>query len=390
MKGKDIICVASADWDAMWVNAQHLMHRLSVDNRICYINNPGLRPPGNSGADLSKIFRRLRGWFQKPRRINGNLTVISPISIPLHGFAVIRRLNRFLMLRRIRSAARAMGMEKPILWVFLPTAVDLIGALEESAVIYQCVDDYSANPMAPAAAIREMEQKIEARADLVIVTSPALRDAKSKTAKRLYYSPNTADAAHFRDAAGSPPKELTDKIAGRKVIGYAGNISAYKTDMGLLEKIADAFSDCALVLVGPVGWGDPGTQAEILKRKANVIMTGRVDYAKLPPVMKLFDACILPMNDNESTRSSFPMKFYEYMACGKPVVARDLPSFSEYRDRPRLCRLAKTHESFIKCIEDALNDPGSEDVIAERLAEAAGHDWQKRVEDIGKEVSAVI
>ena len=389
LKGKDIICVASADWDAMWVNAQHLMHRLSADNRVLYINNPGLRPPGKSGADLSKILRRLKSWFQKPRRINDNLTVLSPISIPLHRFAPVRALNGFLMRSRIRRAAGALGMKNPILWAFLPTAVDLVGSLGESAVIYQCVDDYSANPLAPAETIREMERKFEAAADLVIVTSPALRDAKKATAKRLFYSPNAANTAHFKDSKGSPPSGLMKKIAGRKVIGYAGNISAYKTDLNLLGKIADAFPECALVLAGPIGWGDPGTDPQILAAKSNVIMPGRIDYADLPTVMKAFDVCILPMNDNDSTRSSFPMKFYEYMACGKPIVARDLPSFEKYRGSPQMCRLAKTHESFIQAVKGALADPGDGKTVAERLAEADKYDWQKRVADIGKEVAAL-
>ncbi len=390
LKGKDIICVASADWDAMWVNAQHLMHRLSEHNRVLYINNTGLRPPGKSGADLSKILRRLKSWFARPKPINKNLTVLSPISIPLHRFGLIRRFNRFLMRRRIRRVAGDLGMINPILWTFLPTAVDLIGAFGESALIYQCVDDYSANPMAPAETIREMEKKIEARADLVIVTSPALRDAKKASARKLFYSPNVADVAHFRDSQEALPKALAQKIAGRKVIGYAGNISGYKTDVALIGKIADAFPECAVVLAGPVGWGDPGTDVRSSLEKSNVIMAGRIEYDELPAVIKSFDVCILPMNDNESTRASFPMKFYEYMACGKPIVARDLPSFNNYRSRPDLCRLAKTHKSFIKALEDALTESGDEGVETARLAEAEKHDWPKRALDIGKEVTEVM
>ncbi|MCZ7586581.1 MAG: glycosyltransferase [Deltaproteobacteria bacterium] len=142
-----------------------------------------------------------------------------------------------------------------------------------------------------------------------------------------------------------------------------------------------------LLLVGPVGWGDPSTEVSHLLSQPNVLMPGRADDADLAGIVASFDVAILPMADNESTRASFPMKFYEYMAAGRPIVARDLPSFAEYRDGPALCRLAATHDDFVAAVRAALDDAGD---AAARVAEAEKHDWTARVETISEAVEKAV
>ncbi len=386
LEGRDIVCVASANWDALWVNAQHLMHRLAAKNRILYINNPGLRPPGASKSDIGKIFARLRDWFTGAREVEPNVFVLSPVSIPLHRFAFVRALNRVLMRRRVKRWAAKLGMTRPILWTFLPTGIELVRQLNESAVIYQCVDDYAANPGVDVASLTDAERRLESLADLVIVTSPALAEAKRVRAANVFYSPNCADVTHFESAGVALPLGIRDQFAGRRVIGYHGNLSGYKTDLALLARVADAFPDAVLALVGPEGWGDPSTDLTELRAKPNVVFAGRQDRGDLPAFVRAFDVGLLPLADNASTRASFPMKFYEYMACGKPIVATDLPSFAAYRDRVELCRLAATPDAFVDHVRAALADSGDAAAVGRRIAEARAHDWPARVEEIGEAV----
>ncbi|MCZ7586582.1 MAG: hypothetical protein M5R36_26400 [Deltaproteobacteria bacterium] len=253
LKGQDIVCVASSNWDAMWVNAQHLMHRLSVENRVLYLDNMGLRLPGASAADLGKVAARVRSWFRPPRRASATLWVVTPIVLPFHRNGFVRMLNRWLLTRRIKRVMRDMGMGRPILWSFLPTAADLVGCLGEAGVVYQCVDDYAANPGVPAETIRAQERRMEAFADVTIVTSPALRDAKKDRARYLLYSPNAADVPRFRDAKPALPDGLAAAAGGRRIIGYHGNVSAYKTDIPLLERVAREFRNACCCWSGR--WG---------------------------------------------------------------------------------------------------------------------------------------
>ena len=374
----------------MWVNAQHLMSRLGRKNRVLYLNNMGLRPPGASFTDIAKIFERVTEWTSSVRERAPGCFVLSPIVLPFHGVEIIRRLNERLLLWRIRRWMRKLKFSSPILWIFLPTGACLIGRLGEKFVVYHCVDDYASNPNVPSALLAKMEEEILKLADMTIVTSPKLyEDRKGKT-KKILYSPNSADVSKFRDFDGHIPDEISQirkQAPEAKILGYQGNISDYKTDIGLLERIAEKFAEHKLVLVGPTGWGDPATDIRRLLAHNNVHHLGRVEYDRLQAYLHSFDVALIPLNLNDSTRGSFPMKFYEYMACGKPIVATLLPAFESYDKRPELVRLAKTREEFLHAISQALaNSQNDEKLVGERIAEAEKNDWEGRVARISEEV----
>ena len=388
-----IVCIASAAWDSMWVNAQHLMSRMARNNRILYLNNMGLRPPSAGKSDLRKIFQRLVEWFSPPRKPVPGLWVVSPIVLPLHRYRLIRKLNGVLLVAQVRFWMRMMGMRRPILWSFLPTGISLIGRIDFSGVIYHCVDDYAENPGVPSEHIREMERDLLRVADITFVTNPKLYQDRLGLARRIRYFPNAVNAAHFRDGGRNVPDEI-EKIRqrrpGARVLGYQGNISDYKTDTALLQKIAARFSDDELVLVGPAGWGDPNTDLSALRALPNVHFVGRIDYNRLPDFVHAFDVCLVPMNLNESTKGSFPMKFYEYLACGKPVVATKLPAFAQYAENPEIVRLAANHEEFLAAIETALAEERDEAVIKRRIDQALDNDWERRLVQIGTEARAAL
>ncbi len=387
LSGRDIVCLASSNWDAMWVNAQHLMSRLAADNRVLYINNLGLRAPGRTSADLSKVRRRLGEWFRGAVPMQANLWVTSPVHIPLHRFALVRAFDRWVLRWVLRRQARRLGFRRPILWSFLPLGTDLVGALDEAAVIYHCVDDYAANPGVAVEQLRTMEARLLAQADLVLATNPVLYEERRATARRIHYVGNVAHTPHFEPDQQRP---VPAKLAAlpRPILGYQGNISGYKTDLELLARLACALPDASLVLVGPEGWGDPTTDLSVLRALPNVHFVGRATYDELPAYVAAFDVALLPLRINDSTKRSFPMKFYEYMAAGVPIVAANLPAFAAYRDRPQLCRLAGDAEAFVNAVREALADRG--DHVAERVAEARRNNWDVRVAEIRALVAQVV
>ncbi|HPQ67872.1 MAG TPA: glycosyltransferase [bacterium] len=385
--GRDIICLASSSWDAMWVNAQHLMSRLAADNRVLYVNNLGLRAPGKNKGDWAKVRRRLGEWFSGAQKKADNLWVLSPVSVPLHQSAAVRSFNRWSLIRSLRGHARRLGFQRPILWTFLPLGVELIGQLDESLVVYHCVDEYAANPGVAVDELRAMEDALLRRADLVFATNPVLYEERKDRSKRAVYVGNVAHTPHFEP---STQRDIPEKLRHlpRPILGYTGNISGYKTDLELLVKTARAMNEGSLVLVGPVGWGDPSTDVTALQELPNVHFIGRVDYDELPAYVAAFDICLMPLRVNESTRRSFPMKFYEYMAAGKPIVSVDLPAFDRYRTRPELCRVAADHDDFLEAICRTIADQG--DYTDARLTEARANSWDVRVREIGATVAAAL
>src|SRR5215216_5707495 len=120
---RDIIFISSLDWDDQWQAPQELALRLSkVGNRILYVENTGVRAPGL--RDARRIKRRLKRWAgalrgRSVRMVSPQLGVLAPLVLPPFGSALQGHLNRHLLLRLIRGAARAMGMCDPLIWTFL-------------------------------------------------------------------------------------------------------------------------------------------------------------------------------------------------------------------------------------------------------------------------------
>jgi glycosyltransferase involved in cell wall biosynthesis len=384
LKDENIICFASAPWKSpTWVNCQHLMSRLAQSNRVLYVEPFSLRFPSATRSDLFKLASRIKGWLKGTERATPNLWIFSPLMVPLHRFGAMRAFNRFVLSRSLKRMQRKLGLAEPILWIFLPSGVDLIGLFGEKLVVYHCVDQYSANPGVNRLSIEALEQRLLARADIVFTTSPLLYESKRVFNRNTYYVPNVADTAHFMkalDEATAVPDDLGG-IPGPRA-GFIGSISRYKIDLELLAEVADRLPRVSFVLIGPVGSGDPDTDVSSLERRENVFILGARGFDRLPAYIKGFDICLIPFRINETTSHVFPMKFFEYLSAGKPVVSTRLPSLEEYA---QWCYIASDGDSFVSLIEQALLEENRAYRDA-RIRLAAENSWDRRVEALSEVV----
>lgn len=380
MKARDIVCVAPAFWRAEApLNVHHVMGRLAGRHRILYIESLGLRAPAVSGRDWRKVLRRLLDWLRGLQREREGLYLLSPLVLPWHGNTILSALNRRLLVGAVRRAMRRLGMERPLLWVFLPTGEGLAGALEESLIIYHCVDAYAENPGVDRDAILALEARLLARANLVFATSRELYETRRPLTGRSLYLPNVADAPHFA-AGGEKPVSLAS--LGGPLLGYVGNLAGYKVDLDLLANLARRCPDWQFCLVGPEGAGDWHTDLSVLRRLPNIHCFGPRPFAELPAWVAAFDLCLIPFHINASTRASFPLKFYEYMAAGKEIVTTPLPALADYHGREDLCRMAVDADGFIAQIKAALSRPQTEALRVARREEALRHSWEPRMVEI--------
>jgi glycosyltransferase involved in cell wall biosynthesis len=382
LENENIICFASAPWHSpTWVNCQHLMSRFARSNRVLYVEPFSLRLPSATRSDLSKMIYRVKGWLRGVRPAGENLWVFSPLMIPLHRFRAVRALNRFFLKISLKRLQKSYALWNPILWIFLPTGADLVGEFGEKLVVYHCVDQYSANPGVDRESIDALERRLLAAAGIVLATSPLLYESKSRFNRNTHFHPNVADTAHFMkalDEKAEIPEDLKSIAAPRA--GFIGAISRYKMDFELLVETADRLPNVSFVLIGPVGAGDPGTDISSLEKRKNVFILGARDFGDLPSYLKGLDVCLIPFRINETTLHVFPMKFFEYLSAGKPVVSTRLPSLEEYAG---LCYLASEVGTFVSSIEAALAEDRSTNREA-RIALAAENSWERRIETLSE------
>jgi glycosyltransferase involved in cell wall biosynthesis len=381
----DILLVSTADWDnPYWTNKQHVAVELGRrGHRVLYIESQGLRRPTATARDLRRIWHRLKKALRRPRRVRENVWVSSPILIPLQRSRIVRKLNRHILALQVRLWLWIIGSRPKIFWTYSPLTTDLYATSGYDAIVYHAVDDIKEQPGMPREAIAAAETELAVRADVIFATAPHIHETLKKLNPECHYFPNVADFAHFNTAL-LETTGIPDDIARiqNPIIGFIGAVSGYKMDFRLLRIVADARPDWSIVLIGEVGEGDPWTDISTLSGAANIHLMGGRPYASLPAYLKAFDVAILPSNLNEYTRSMFPMKFFEYLAAGRPVVATPLPAIADYSEVAALCEGA---EAFELAIAAALTNEAAP--LDRRLAAAKEQTYEIRTEKMMRVVN---
>ena len=384
LSGRDIVCVGFADWETdLWTNQHHLMSRLAAANRVLFVESLGLRRPQLAGRDLRRILRRLRTGVQPPRNRDG-LHVLSPLVLPLHGNRAAEALNARLLPALVARAARGLGFERPTLWSYVPQAELLLDVLSPSTVVYHCVDDISAHERIDTASFRAAEARFAARADLVLASAPELVKRMRELSDKVLAAPNVADTALFAQALQDGPVDEALAALPRPRLVFTGAISEIKLDIPLLLSLARARRDWAIALVGPVGLGDPHTDVGALAAEPNVHLLGKRDYAQLPEVLRGADAGLIPYVRSALTNSIFPMKVYEYLAAGLPVISTPLPALAGVS----AVATATDAEGFRAALEHELS-ADSPERRAQRSRDAEAHSWDARLAEIAAALEAL-
>ncbi|MFN3551186.1 MAG: glycosyltransferase [Endomicrobiia bacterium] len=382
IKNYNIICFGFADWDNPYrTNQHHIMQRLSQNNRVVFVESLGLRQPVFQKKDIKRIFKRLIKGIKGLKKINENLYIYSPLVLPLHKFSFVRKINNLILKSNLKKIQKKLNFTEPIIWSYIPNIIDFKNFFNEKLIVYHCVDELSANPLIPAKVISQMEIKLIKNADVVFVSSKPLYEKKKiYNLQNTYYMPNVADFEHFSKVWREKEKlAVPEDIKNIKhpIIGFVGAISKYKINFSIIEYILQTHRDWSLVLIGAVGEGEKAVDISEFKYP-NLYYLGAKAYSELPHYINCFDICILPSLINEYTKNMFPMKFFEYLSTGKPVVSVDLPSLEEFK---KYFYCAKDKYEFVLQIEKAIKED-NEELKKNRIEIAKQFTWEKRIEEM--------
>jgi glycosyltransferase involved in cell wall biosynthesis len=373
----DLIFVSLENWDDVWRRNQFLCAGLARRDPEAKILFVGL------AKDVSHDLRCGNWDDLRPEPAytvpdHPGITVMRPLKLLPSSLPLGRKTNEAVMRCQVRRTARAMGLRRPLLWLNPHGAAHMAGRMGERGVIYDVTDDW----ISPVQSDRMRRLTIAQdailcrRADTVIVCSRKLYEMKRPLARSLALVPNGVETEHYRtvmDRAEPMPEESARWR--RPVFGYTGTIHPERVDVGLVETLARAFPGGTVVLVGP-DLLSPTDHARLVAC-GNVALTGSVSYRRLPEYMRAFDVCITPHCMSEFTESLNPIKLWEYLASGKPVVSTDVAGF---RDYAHLLHVERDPKCFVAACAEALSEPEERGRL--RMAEAGKHTWSARVDQV--------
>jgi glycosyltransferase involved in cell wall biosynthesis len=391
LRGKDIVCVSSLDWGAMWGTMHQVMHRLAQGNRVLYVEEPvtmlaPLKVPGRVKRWAAVVPRLRRG-------AEPGLWILTPP--PLLPFGNMRpavnRANQAVLAWYIRWAMKRLEFrEDAILWAYLPTAVALVGSLAgrksrggarrpgwPGLVVYHCVDEHSAFPgFVSPDVVAGYDDDLTRRADLVITTSENLRRSRETVNPHTYTVVNAADFELFNralDPTVPVPADLAAIPMPRlAIIGFHDS----RLDIDALEELSKADPTWQIVLIGPVKAGQ--VDEGLLRGYANIHLLGEKPRTELPGYLKGVSVALIPYKTNALTQNIFPLKLFEYLAAGVPVVVGGLPELRKFQG---VIGVADSPRDYPRLVRQEMARDGRT-ARAERIALAGENTWERRVEEI--------
>ncbi|HVF86934.1 MAG TPA: glycosyltransferase [Pyrinomonadaceae bacterium] len=378
LSGKSLICFGGEDW---WYHhphsKNHLMRRFArAGNKVVFVNSISMGLPGLANKDLlPRVARKLRSYAKLARTTPEGITVVSPATLPFFGSRAARAVNRHLLAAQINLLARSRNLSRPILWIAIPTAAEMIGRLDESLVIYHVSDKYDANTMDHAtdpAAIRRLHETALDKADLIFYSGRKLYTEAGRGRGRSYLLEQAVDFEHWASVT-SGALEVAPEVAAlaRPRLGYFGAIEPWLVDQELIKLAAEKHPAWQWVFIGNKARGME------IENLPNTHFLPPVAYDELPRYAAGFDVCVLPWETEQAfTSYGSAIKVREYLATGKPTVIAPLPEYEPMKD---VLRIARSRDDFFRQVENALKESGTEAARA-RQAAVAGGTWDARAE----------
>lgn len=384
---RDVIIFAGALFDSkLWTNRQQIATRLAErGHRVIYVEPRQFW--------LTMLFGKFPGykgrwrWFLRSRfpwHVQENLWVVSQFNLIPWSREIgwISAFNHLLNAPCLSFLLFLKKFKNPAILIYDTEAAQYLPYFRNSRVVYDCVDDHrvqagvNRNPLR----VKLEEELIAKEAEAISVTTNILLERFRSLNKNVVLVPNAADINLFKNYLGVEPEDLKNIPHPR--IGTVGALDVYKVDFEMLARVATKHQEWHFVLVGPVdfvGLNKEETKVSVLEKLPNVHFLGVKKTTDVPAYVHNFDVAIIPYVKSDYNDASFPLKFWEFMVSGKPIVASNLPTLSNYQ---YLFSLTRNEEEFERGIVASLQENEINNVA--RIAEAELHDWSKRVDAIEK------
>ena len=363
----DVFVWSVIDWHFRTQRPQHLARALAMHgHRVFYLSN-NLTDAPQPGYSLEPLDEEGR-LFQVHLNVDGAPSIY-------FGQPTTRQADQ--LKSSLATLLTWTSTCKSISLVQHPFWSEPAQCLPNAQLVYDCMDHHAGFDN-NSQAVLEAEAELVERADLVVASSAWLAQELAQQNEKVVLIRNATEYAHF---SVRPDKVFRDPH-NRKIIGYYGAIAEW-FDVELVRRVATDHHDALVLLIGR----DTAGAGERLRDLPNVRFTGEVPYRDLPYWLHGFDVCLLPFLVLPLTVATNPVKIYEYLSAGKPVVAVDLPEMAQFDG---LIEVAGDHESFSRAVQRTLETRDDEAQCRARQLFAAGQTWDHRAAEFDLAIARIV
>lgn len=364
---EDVFVWSVIDWHFRMQRPQHLAAALAGrGHRVFYISNNFVdsADPGFSVEPLDSEGR----LFQ----VNLNVRGAPQIYFDIAGAEQVADIQASLAEVLTWSATtRSMSLIQHPFWI------EPAQSLPNMRLVYDCMDHHGGFED-NAASVLAGERTLLGAADLLIVTSQWLYDEMETKSANVAMIRNATEYEHFCKR----PADIFADSKGRPVIGYYGAIAEW-FDVDMIRQVAQDHPQHLVVLVGR----DTASAEERLAGLSNIRFVGEVPYLELPYWVHGFDVCLLPFRVIPLTLATNPVKVYEYLSAGKPIVSVDLPEMAQFDG---LVNLASDPPAFSREVSMAIEPAMMNDAHVEaRQAFARKQTWAHRADELERALETI-
>lgn len=372
------------EWTGLYQRPQHLAIEMTHSfKRVIYVQPIGLRPV--RPRDALRIWRHLRshakGIRKQERKHPDNLEVQAAPLLPLSCISPADRINARILQNRLIKTLQGTSPDHVLLWGCTPAPFlrHLFPRLNRNLFVFDWIDDYGLFDHLPKAVVETQDWFLK-QADVVFATSSVLvQKAAALRTCSTYLFPNGVDFEHWQSASSFPITSALQHIP-HPIVGYFGTLSHW-IDREVILGVSTQYPLWQFVFIGPRA--DNGFLDPVFSRP-NCHWLGIEPYETLPGLSARFDVCWMPFRQTDLTEAINPVKIYEYLALGKPVVAPPLPDLIQLGTAVEFAIKTVEYGHLIKKMIEEKNDTGRED---ERRSLARRFSWSILWQQAGNRLS---
>lgn len=354
-------------WDFRYQRPQQLAKHVGQSgNRVFYIKNEFIPQTNNK---KNKDYAPIR--VEKKDKNVYEITLSATRNIFIYNDKPSNQ-DKDLILASFKTIINKAKIINPIAKIDHPFWQNIINEFK-IPYIYDCMDNHHGFEDNSKDNIL-LEQQLFKKSNYTIVTSNYLNKvAKKYNSKNIEIIKNAGDFNHFN--ISQKKLLIPDDISNikTKIIGYYGAIAEW-FDTEILEQLAINHNDKTIVLIGNITNNKVG---KLSKKYKNILLLGEKPYSILPNYLQKFDVCIIPFILNELIKATHPVKIFEYLAAGKPIVATKMPEILNLKEVVFFSK----KEDFSKQVDQALKT-NSRNLIKSRIDIAKKNTWNIRANDL--------